>query len=693
MNTYRYKEDRSGGILITRSRNGIDEAEVYLQPGDDANSLRPDLEAAEKLPDGRRETVIQSLLDQYDDVMQPIEQTRGLDADLVAHLQEYAKLDQGISRMDWLRDAAMRDPERAERWATELRSNPHGYAEQVSLEADNIRGVATQIEQGVARMKSPELGDLVKFTPHKENVLTDPDFTPGNGATYSGPFSGRVVDKLSTAGGDFRYHLRAESGPDKGVEARVYGRDGVFESIGLEQAYGFDRDNPERIWDEFRQSYTQIPEKIDKLIEATSESFERLHPEDYKGYIELRKSFLNKSSDALGIIPDGEHKGEDRHFLLLKNAGIDWTESRAHPEMLKYRETFNRQVDRIREFEQGLDRQYKDRLSEHGKEVLRPAEEGVPMSKEREAAAVFWKHGIVGVDEHNPHLKQLLDDIEQKNLRNMLGLIGHNSQNPASQEVFERMTVITLGKTQKERVAQLEAWAGPEKVAALKEAKKQREAEIARNRLAAAYKKLDGVRVQIDEPHYGSRGTVSGQVYLQIKVSQGTDRVYAQKQGKAITYCLRNLGTDVTSGIRAKEFNDFARATLAISPDGDVRKALGSIGIHTPDKVLSDFLRERQQVRSGVHPDYPGGDSVWDSKVNRANTEKFERRMVNSNKPLVQGWVKELREHPRLYGSVVWLPSESVHGLADRLEKGVEQNRTVVVQRKRSVEKGRGIER
>jgi antirestriction protein ArdC len=85
-----------------------------------------------------------------------------------------------------------------------------------------------KMEEGVQRMRNPQIGDLVRFEPHE----------PGVNAM---PFSGRIIAALDTSGGDIRYHLRAESGPDKDIEGRFYGRDGKFRAISLDQAVGFDR--------------------------------------------------------------------------------------------------------------------------------------------------------------------------------------------------------------------------------------------------------------------------------------------------------------------------------------------------------------------------------------------------------------------------------------------------------------------
>ncbi len=69
---YHAKEDGYGGLLVVRSRGGVDNASAYLQPGDDSGTLRRQLEEVDCLPDDRRERVRQDLLSQYDDVMSDI---------------------------------------------------------------------------------------------------------------------------------------------------------------------------------------------------------------------------------------------------------------------------------------------------------------------------------------------------------------------------------------------------------------------------------------------------------------------------------------------------------------------------------------------------------------------------------------------------------------------------------------------
>ena len=170
-----------------------------------------------------------------------------LDPALLAHLQERRLIrhaehpnwsglsDSVANAQEFVREHAMRNPELGEKWAAELRGHPFDYAEALGLESDNIRGIATLMEESVKRARHPALGDLVRFAPH------DPDPLKGS------VFSGRVIAALDTSGGDVRYYLRAETGPDQGMEAMVYGKNGSFRLIHLIHAYGFERNAPEQV--------------------------------------------------------------------------------------------------------------------------------------------------------------------------------------------------------------------------------------------------------------------------------------------------------------------------------------------------------------------------------------------------------------------------------------------------------------
>ncbi|MBU2817215.1 DNA primase, partial [Acidithiobacillus ferrooxidans] len=149
----------------------------------------------------------------------------------------------------------------------------------------------------------------------------------------------------------------------------------------------------------------------------------------------------------------------------------------------------------------------------------------------------YWKHGIEATPD-SPMIGKITDAIRDKDLKTMMGMIGHNSLNPASEEVFSRITGIKMGKTQSARVAQLLEWAGPEKAQALREsnalAERERKARGLRDGLVSAWADLKGLRVDV-----GGQ-VVNGQEYVTLKVAGGQDRIASGKEGAATTYHLVN---------------------------------------------------------------------------------------------------------------------------------------------------------
>ncbi len=139
-------------------------------------------------------------------------------------------------------------------------------------------------------------------------------------------------------------------------------------------------------------------------------------------------------------------------------------------------------------------------------------ENGAP---EDMAAAVFLKHGI-----EFRQIPPMVTAVQNRDVERVQSLIGHNSQNPASQEVFERMTGLRLGETQKVRMAQIDEWAGitPEDRAQI-EAQQQAAQEREKHRADAqqAWEALAHVEARDAE----DRSVRSGQDILLQQVEKG----------------------------------------------------------------------------------------------------------------------------------------------------------------------------
>jgi antirestriction protein ArdC len=512
-----------------------------------------------------------------------------LDPELVAHLEERNRIRQGerVSAPavgdDWpgglptglggdavanaeafIQLSAMRDPERAERWAEALRSDPHGYADAVGLEGDNIIGIATQMEQGLKRMRSPQVGDLVRFEPHVKDPL------------HGEPFSGRVIAALDTSGGDIRYHLRAEIGPDKGMEGTVYGKNGSFRLVGIEQAHGFDRNAPERLSpeqkaiEEYKAFYDQMPERAGKLMAEARERAARLAPADFRGFSDLARDFNKGVDDVFGIIREGENRGASAPELHLAQA-LSRGSITDLPVVKSARAQSRAIGDRFHDLNMELREGFRERLREYGKALLRAG----TLHEPREIVqAVYWKHGIeAGPD--SPMVDKLVTAVQEKDLKTLTGWIGHNSQNPATEEAFTLLTQVPLGRTQKERVAQLEAWAGPERVEALhkarEEAERSRAEEAPRKAVRQTFDALTAINVRLSEK---SAETLDGQEWIAAKVAEGYTTVGNHQKGAVTLRHLENPKTRQTVWLKDSRFQSYCRAIQALEPSGDIAKAM-----------------------------------------------------------------------------------------------------------------------
>lgn len=513
------------------------------------------------------------------------------------------------------------DPQRSAQWARSLQESPVAYGEAVGLSPATVGLVASQLNQGARRMERPQVGDLIRFEPHKPGVMNS-------------PFSGRVIAALDTNTGDIRYHLRADSGPDQGIEARVYGRDGQFREIVLEQAVGFDRalapehrpvdPRKEQALQEYQAFYAQLPQREEKLVTEVRERSGHLAPTDFRGFSDMMRDFSKGVDDTFGIIREGENRGSSVPELRLAQAFAP-EEISDLPAVKTARDQARRLGERFHDLDREIRDTFKARLRAHGKALL---ESGTLREPREIARATYWKHGIEA-NPDSPMIGKLTDAIRDKDLKTMMGLIGHNSLNPASEEAFSRVTGIKMGKTQSARVAQLLEWAGPEKAQALREsngqAEREREARGLRDGMASAWADLKGLRVDV-----GGQ-VVNGQEYVTLKVAGGQDRIASGKEGAATTYRLVNEQGEY-SRVRDVRFTAFAKRVLAMDADGMVRNALEKADIVqgiAPEGVTQKPAAEFQKEQKA--PEAPG-KNAYEQKIEarkeryRALSEKMRAR-------------------------------------------------------------------
>ena len=832
---------------------------------------------------------------------------RSLDPDLIAFLEirnrvrqgehpDFAGLSDPVANAEaFVERQGRTDPQRSAQWARSLQESPVAYGEAVDLSPATVGLVAAQLNAGVQRMERPQIGDLVRFEPHEPGVTNS-------------PFSGRVIAALDTNTGDVRYHLRAETGPDKDLEARVYGRDGQFREIALDQAVGFDRalapeaekapqiqvgdfvitrrnqfgadwntpsivtridDSEVRLQDlyrsgrewkvtpavrtmaregfdaalshqvsgvvpteiasekldsasrrdriastvnafdaehsltygkplepvaripdevrpflggqqasvtdrllrsskekgffsdkmqelqeiirqmpatyetdglpdaerpvslryfgpngaqwfiiekdrgdpanegngfpnqtqafgladlglghpqegyinireitragaeldyhfeprtlleikqqhypdilppehrpvdlrkeqaiqEYQAFYAQLPQREEKLVTEVRERSGRLAPADFRGFSDMMRDFRKGVDDAFGIIREGENRGSSAPELRLTQAFA--TEEISDLAVVK---TALDQARRLGERFHDLDREIRDtfkaRLREHGKALL---ESGTLREPREIVQATYWKHGIEASPD-SPMIGKFTDAIRDKDLKTMMGLIGHNSLNPASEEAFSRVTGIKMGKTQSARVAQLLEWAGPEKAQALREsnalAEQEREARSLRDGMVSAWADLKGLRVDV-----GGQ-VVNGQEYVTLKVAGGQDRMASGKEGAATTYHLVNDRGEY-SRVKDVRFTAFAKRVLAMDADGMVRNALEKAGIVqgiAPEGVTPKPAADLQKEQKA--PESPG-KSTYAQKI-EARKERY-RALSEKTRARAKAHVEQAR--------------------------------------------------
>jgi len=186
----------------------------------------------------------------------------------------------------------------------------------------------------------------------------------------------------------------------------------------------------------------------------------------------------------------------------------------------------------------------------------------------------------------------------------LLRWIGHNSQNPGSEEAFRRLTGVPLGKTQAERVKQLAEWAGPERVQAVKEHlaqnRTERQEKALVNGVSNALDTLRHVNIRITNAK-GEHEMLNGKDYVIAKIAEGKTKVYETREGAVLKRYMHNPETQEFSGVRDKRFGEFLKRAKALEPSGDIPTALEKAG-------LGDLLPKREPTLT--QPEPPAVDRV-----------------------------------------------------------------------------------
>ncbi len=371
----------------------------------------------------------------------------------------------------------------------------------------------------------------------------------------------------------------------------------------------------------YQAFYDALPERAEALIQRTMEVSKSLAPADFAGYEKMVREYQEGVDETFGIIREGEYRGSSRPEVELMQA-LPGESIYNIPEVkARFAQSLPVQ-DRIGETRHALESDFKNRLKEHGKALL---DSGSLQDPKEITLACLWKSGAV-VRPDSDMADKFVQAVEDRNLEHVMRWIGTNSQNPGSEEAFSRLTGVKLGKTQKERVAQLQEWAGPDRLAAMKQAHAERREKREEERKVRGVTHAWG-NLQSFQVHMGDDRIIDGQSYVAEKVAQGQDHVVSRKEGAVTAYYLLNPETRDLSGVRKPVFTQYAKAVLALNPEGDVRKAMERAGLsqHLP-------IVEKPPVE-------PSG--VPDPASERETTDPFEakrRAVVQALESL--GWEK-----------------------------------------------------
>lgn len=389
----------------------------------------------------------------------------------------------------------------------------------------------------------------------------------------------------------------------------------------------------EQALQEYQAFYAQLPQREEKLVTEVRERSGHLAPADFRGFSDMIRDFSKGIDDTFGIIREGANRGSSIPEIRLAPA-FSQEEISELPAVKAAQDQVRLAGDRFRDLDREIRDTFKANLKEHGKAQL---ESGTLREPREIVLATYWKHGIE-VSPDNPMIGKLTDAIRDKDLKTMMGLIGHNSLNPASEEAFSRVTGIKMGKTQSARVAQLLEWAGPEKAQALREsnalAERERKARGLQDGLVSAWADLKGLRVDV-----GGQ-VVNGQEYVTLKVAGGQDRIASGKEGAATTYHLVNDQGEY-SRVKDVRFTAFAKRVLAMDADGMVRNAMEKAGMAqgiAPERVTQKPAADLQKEQKA--PEAPG-KNAYEQKI-EARKERY-RALSDKTRARAKAHVEQAR--------------------------------------------------
>ncbi len=352
-----------------------------------------------------------------------------------------------------------------------------------------------------------------------------------------------------------------------------------------------------------RDFYEYLPDRVQDLMDAIKDRHEELSPADFEGQRKVRADFQAGVDDVLGIIREGPDRGANKNWLTLEKAGFTPDEISKMPLMDDVQNATRRHGQNLSAFSKELDNQFTENLKAHGKELLKNPDN---LSKSEMGQAVFWKHGIQVEGTDNLMLNRFIDAVDNKDLPKLLSSIGHNSMNPASQEIFERMTGETLGKTQKARVETLEKWAGSEVVQSMKSEQAEKAAARAIEKplknLQNRYDDLKNLHIRTRNGQ-GQEVVLNGHEYLSSSAEMGFKDTFSRKKGAVLEYGLLNKEEGIYRTVKDTRLTQFIKAARDVDSEGQWLPALEKAGIVLLSEVGINKGKEPGQKATSPDPE------------------------------------------------------------------------------------------
>jgi hypothetical protein len=208
---------------------------------------------------------------------------------------------------------------------------------------------------------------------------------------------------------------------------------------------------------------------------------------------------------------------------------------------------------------------------------------------EEKAEAVFASQGI-----ENGSSNRVVEAIKNINADVLRGILG-NLDNKGSRKLFEMATGITLAKTVKGTLPQIDEWAGisqDQRAAKDEQTRAERDANRTLSDLKYAWRGLEYEKVGTEHKPM--------QDWVKEKFAAGYKLIETRKKGVATTYWMANGQGNAAGFLRSKPFNTFLNAAMEF---GGLKKTFAALDIDVED-ALTPVERVDEAYQFNASPEF-----------------------------------------------------------------------------------------